>query len=76
MLSERQERLAGATETDSVRLVAALRRGEPGAGHQLVRSFSPLVERLVAGALGPDSELADVVHDVFVRAFESLDNQT
>jgi RNA polymerase sigma-70 factor (ECF subfamily) len=73
VLSERPETRARASEADSVRLVAALRRGEPGARHQLVRGFSPLVERLVAAALGPDSEIADVVHDVFVRAFEGID---
>ena len=37
-----------------------------------MRRYLPRVERIVAGALGPDTELDDVVHDVFVRALEGV----
>lgn len=57
---------------DVAHLVAGLQRGEPAARNQLVRRFLPRVERIVAGALGPDGELDDVVHDVFVRALEGV----
>lgn len=53
-------------------LVAALRRGDGGARVVLVERFEPLVERLVAGALGIDSEIPDVVQDVFVAVLEGV----
>jgi RNA polymerase sigma-70 factor (ECF subfamily) len=59
-------------DPDVARLVEELRRGEPAARNQLVRQYLPRVERIVAGALGPDGELDDVVHDVFVRALEGV----
>jgi len=49
-----------------------LRRRDPDARTELVRRHLPMVERLVAAALGPDSEIPDVVHDVFVRALEGI----
>jgi RNA polymerase sigma-70 factor (ECF subfamily) len=52
--------------------VEALRRGDPGAREELVERFLPLVERLVAGALGVDADLVDVVQDVFVRVLEGV----
>lgn len=58
--------------TDNAALVAALVRGEPGAWTELVDRFGPDVERLVAGALGVDSDLADIVQDVFVRVMERI----
>ncbi len=55
------------------RLVEDLRRGAPDARAELVRRHLPMIERIVAAALGPDSEIPDVVHDVFVRALEGID---
>jgi RNA polymerase sigma-70 factor (ECF subfamily) len=55
-------------------LVAALRRGDGHARIVLVERFEPLVERLVAGALGIDSEIPDVVQDVFVAVLEGIHN--
>lgn len=60
------------TYADDADLVAALRRGEGRARVILVERYEPLVERLVAGALGIDGEIADVVQDVFVAVFEGL----
>jgi RNA polymerase sigma-70 factor (ECF subfamily) len=61
-----------AREIDDHALVEALRRSEPWARVILVERFEPHIERLVAGALGFDPELADVVNDVFVRVFEKI----
>ncbi len=57
---------------DDAALVAALRRGDGRARVALVERFEPLVERLVAGALGIDSEIPDVVQDVFVAVLEGV----
>lgn len=57
---------------DNAALVAALVRGEPRAWNQLVNRFGPDVQRLVAGALGVDVDLADIVQDVFVRVMERI----
>ena len=57
---------------DNAALVAGLVRGEPGAWNELVDRFGPDVQRLVAGALGVDSDLADIVQDVFVRVMERI----
>jgi RNA polymerase sigma-70 factor (ECF subfamily) len=58
--------------SDDDALVAALRRGDGHARMVLVERFEPLVERLVAGALGIDSEIPDVVQDVFVAVLEGV----
>jgi RNA polymerase sigma-70 factor (ECF subfamily) len=57
---------------DDAQLVAALHRGDPVARTVLVQRYEPLVERLVAGALGIDSEISDVIQDVFVGVFEGI----
>jgi RNA polymerase sigma-70 factor (ECF subfamily) len=53
--------------------VAALRAGREGARDEIVRRCSPDVERVLYRVLGPDSEIEDVAHDVFMVAFTSLD---
>jgi RNA polymerase sigma-70 factor, ECF subfamily len=53
-------------------LVAALRVGDGRARLALVDRFGPYIERLVAGALGVDADLADVVNDVFVAVLERV----
>src|SRR6478735_5597661 len=63
----------GATAyNDDAELVAALHRGDRTARTVLVQRYEPLVERLVAGALGIDSEISDVIQDVFVGVFEGI----
>ena len=57
---------------DNTALVAALGRGEAAAWEELVDRFGPHVQRLVAGALGVDADLADIVQDVFVRVMERI----
>jgi len=48
-------------------LIAALQRREAWARTAIVQKYHQRVERIVAGALGIDSELADVVQEVFLR---------
>ncbi len=50
-------------------LVHALRRGDASAAEALFDRYAPYVERLLARVLGADSELADVLQEVFVRAY-------
>lgn len=57
---------------DDATLIAALARREPSAPTRLVHRYGPLVERLVAGALGVDIDVADVVQEVFVRILERV----
>lgn len=57
---------------DNATLIAALVRGDPGAGMELVDRFGSEVERLVTGALGVDSDRADIVQDVFMRIVERI----
>jgi RNA polymerase sigma-70 factor (ECF subfamily) len=66
--------LAAQPYADDAELVAALRRGETRARTILVERYEPLVERLVAGALGIDAEIPDVVQDVFVAVLEGIHN--
>jgi RNA polymerase sigma-70 factor, ECF subfamily len=66
--------VVAALYADDVELVAALRRGEARAQSIVVERYEPLVERLVAGALGIDAEIADVVQDVFVAVLEGVHN--
>lgn len=50
----------------------ALRRREPGAANQLFMAYGRDVQRVSARVAGTD-QLADLVHDVFVRALERVD---
>jgi len=66
--------VAAQLSADDIELVAALRRGDIRARTILVERYEPLVERLVAGALGIDAEIPDVVQDVFVAVLEGIRN--
>src|SRR6185369_17619665 len=63
---------AAAPGVDDAALVAALIRDQAWARVTLVQRFEPLIERLVAGALGFDPDLAEIINDVFVRVFENV----
>ena len=54
-------------------LVLAARRGDRSALTALVERHAPRVRRVLARVLGPDPELSDLVQDVFVTAFATLD---
>src|SRR5580700_2214071 len=57
---------------DDAALVHAFRRGDPGARAALYDRHADHVERVLVRVLGADRELADLHHDVFVRALGSL----
>ena len=59
--------MPAASALDDRALVEALRRDEPWARAALVEKYEPHIERVVAGALGLDPDLADIIQDVFVR---------
>jgi len=59
-------------ETDAA-LVAALRANRTDAGKTLFKRYGKDVERVLFRVLGPDVELADLLHDVFVAALTSID---
>ena len=59
-------------ESDAA-LVAAVRAGRPNAHEEIVRRSSADVERVLYRVLGPDPEIEDLCHEVFVAAFLSLD---
>jgi DNA-directed RNA polymerase specialized sigma24 family protein len=45
---------------------------DPRAREALVERYLPLVQRLVAGAMGVETDLVDVVQDVFVAVLEGV----
>src|SRR5262245_32301135 len=53
-------------------LVAALRAGREEARGEVVRRCAPHVERILYRVLGPDSEIEDILHDVFVDALATV----
>jgi RNA polymerase sigma-70 factor (ECF subfamily) len=53
-------------------LVAAVRAGRADARDEIVRRCVPDVERILYRVLGPDPEMEDVAHDVFVAALAAL----
>jgi RNA polymerase sigma-70 factor (ECF subfamily) len=59
-------------ETDAA-LVAALRAGRVDSGRTLFERYGRDVERVLFRVLGPDTELPDLLHDVFVAALTSID---
>jgi RNA polymerase sigma-70 factor, ECF subfamily len=60
-----------APESDEL-LVQALRARHPDAATQLFDRYAPHVRRVLVRVMGPDSEILDLVHDVFVTALESV----
>lgn len=60
-----------APESDEL-LVLSLRARHPDAGTLLFDRYAPHVRRVLVRVMGPDSEILDLVHDVFVTAFESV----
>jgi RNA polymerase sigma-70 factor (ECF subfamily) len=59
-------------EGDDAALVAALRAGRADAAAALYDRHVRIIHAMVVRLMGPDAEIDDVVHDVFVRALESL----
>jgi RNA polymerase sigma-70 factor, ECF subfamily len=59
-------------DTDAA-LVAALRAGRPDAGRKLFERYGRDIERVLFRVLGPDTELPDLLHDVFLAGLTSID---
>ena len=57
---------------DDASLVAAMASGRLDAGAAFYDRHVSAIHALVFRLMGPDGEIDDVVHDVFVRALESL----
>lgn len=55
-------------------LVMCVRRGDEDAKSELFDRYANRMERLVFSLLGPEPEAEDVLHEVFVRAFERIDD--
>jgi len=53
-------------------LVAGLKAGEAGARGELFDRYGAHVQRVLARVLGVDQELGDLLHDVFIEAFSSI----
>lgn len=60
-----------APESDEL-LVLSLRARHADAGTLLFDRYAPHVRRVLVRVMGPDSEILDLVHDVFVTALESV----
>jgi RNA polymerase sigma-70 factor (ECF subfamily) len=60
-----------APESDEL-LVLSLKARHPDAGTVLFDRYAPHVRRVLVRVMGPDSEILDLVHDVFVTALESV----
>ncbi len=58
---------------DDAALVAALRRGDPGAPAALYDRHAPYLQRVLARVLGVDDELPEVLHETFAQVLGSID---
>jgi RNA polymerase sigma-70 factor, ECF subfamily len=58
---------------DDAALVAAMRSGHPGATTTLFDRYGGHVRSVLARLIGVDSELADLLHDVFIAALDRID---
>ncbi len=59
--------------SDDRALVHALQEGHPAAKVELFERYVRHVERILARVLGHDPELADILHEVFVRSLSAID---
>jgi RNA polymerase sigma-70 factor (ECF subfamily) len=58
---------------DERALVQALRNGAPWAERALFESYTPHVERILSRILGMHADLDDLVQEVFLRAFQRIE---
>jgi len=59
---------------EDAELVAGALRGERASKAAIFDRYGSLIQRIVVRTLGPDGEVEDVVHEVFIDAFASLSN--
>ena len=62
-----------AFEADDRALVRALRGDHPGAYEVLYRKYAEDVLAVLYRVLGSDTEMDELLHEVFVRAFRNVD---
>jgi RNA polymerase sigma-70 factor (ECF subfamily) len=62
----------GGFEGDDAALVAALRSGDPAARAALFDRYGEHVQRVLINIMGFDTELADLLQEVFARALSSI----
>jgi RNA polymerase sigma-70 factor (ECF subfamily) len=65
-------RHVAAVPAEDAALVAAVMAGQPWARTELFDRHGPHVQRVLARILGHDAELADLLHEVFVRALAQM----
>jgi RNA polymerase sigma-70 factor, ECF subfamily len=65
--------VAAIVARDDAALVAALASEDPSARAEVFDRYAPHVQRVLARVLGHDNELADLLHEVFVRALAQID---
>jgi RNA polymerase sigma-70 factor, ECF subfamily len=58
---------------DDAALVVAMRAGHPGATTALFDRYGSHVRAVLARLIGLDTELADMLHDVFIVALDKID---
>jgi len=58
--------------SDDAMLVESLRADEPDASAALFDRYGQYVERLLVRVLGPDPEIEDLLHEVFVEALGNI----
>jgi RNA polymerase sigma-70 factor (ECF subfamily) len=57
---------------DDVALVRALQADHPGAYKELYRRYAHDVYRVLFRVMGPDADMEELLHEVFVRAFRHV----
>src|SRR5262249_9421776 len=75
-LAARQPLAQGGSEESDEVLVDAIRRGRAESKRTVVERYATHVRRVLVRVLGPDPEMADLVQDVFVVAFASIEKLT
>jgi RNA polymerase sigma-70 factor (ECF subfamily) len=59
--------------SDDAALVSALMRGDPDARAELFDRHASYAQRVLVRVIGHDTELADLLHEVFARALSQID---
>jgi RNA polymerase sigma-70 factor (ECF subfamily) len=62
-----------ASDDDDEALVLRLVAGEPGAAREVWLRFSPMVRRILRRSFNAESDVDDIVQDVFAVLFEKID---
>lgn len=58
---------------DDAALVDAVRAGHPGAAAVFYDRYAKQVRAMLLSTIGPDDEIPDMLHEVFIRALDGID---